>query len=49
MENYVILNFKYVVFSFSFIHLPIGSDHMILILTIDECLQTKDVYCLDFV
>ena len=43
-----ISNFKYVVLSFSFIHLPIGSDYMILILTIVECLQRKDVYCLIF-
>ena len=43
-----VLNIKYVVFSFSFIYLPIGSDHMILILTIVECLQRKDVYCLTF-
>ena len=40
-----VLNFKYVVFSFSYIHLPIGSDYMVLILTIFECLQRKDVYC----
>ena len=43
-----VLKFKYVVFSFSFIHLPIGSDHMILILAIVECLQRKDVFCLIF-
>ena len=43
-----VLNFKYVVFSFSFIHLQIGSDHTILILTIVECLQRRDVYGLIF-
>ena len=43
-----VLNFKYVVFSFLFIHLPIGSDYMVSILTSLECLQRKDVYCLPF-
>ena len=33
-----VLNFKYVVFSFSFIHSPIGSDYMISMLTSVECL-----------
>ena len=41
-----VLNFKYVIFSFSFIHSPIGSDYMILILTSVECLQKQDAYCL---
>ena len=45
----LVLNFKYVEFSFSFIHLPIGFEYMILILTIFECLQRKNVYCLIFV
>ena len=39
-----VLNFKYVVFSFSFISLPIGSDFMISMLTIVECLEKKDGY-----
>ena len=43
-----VLNFKCVIFNFSFIHLPISSDHMILILTIVECWQRKDVYFLIF-
>ena len=43
-----ILILKCVVFSFSFIHLPIGSDYMILIPTIVECLHRKDIYCLIF-
>ena len=34
--------------SFSFIHSPVGSDYMILMLTTIECLQRKDVYCLIF-
>ena len=34
-----VLNFKYVVFSFSLIPLPIGSDYIILMLTVIECLQ----------
>ena len=43
-----VLNFKYVVFSFSFIHLPIGSDYGISVFTSFECFQRKDVYCLIF-
>ena len=36
-----VLNFKYVVhiFGFLFIHSPIGSDYLILILITVECLQ----------
>ena len=37
-----VLNFKYVVFSFSFIYLPMVSDYLISILTSVECLQRKD-------
>ena len=37
-----VLNFKYVVFSFSFIHSPVGSDYTILMLT------RQDAYCLIF-
>ena len=44
----LVLNFKCAVFSFPFIHLPIGSDYMISMLTSIECLQRKDVYCLPF-
>ena len=43
----LVLNFKYVVFNFPSIHLPIGSDCMISMLT-TECLQRKDVYCPSF-
>ena len=32
----LVLNFRYVVFNFLFIHLLIGSDYMILMLTIVE-------------
>ena len=38
-----VLNFKYVVFSFSFIHSTIGSDYMILMWTGVECLQRQDI------
>ena len=44
----LVLNFKYVVFRFPPIHLPIGSDCMISMLTSTECLQRKDVYCPPF-
>ena len=44
----LVLNFKNVVYSFPFIHVPMGSDYMILILTGVECLQRKDVYCSPF-
>ena len=43
-----VLNFRYVTFSFLFIHLSNGSDYMILMQTGTECLQRKDVYCLIF-
>ena len=43
-----VLNFKYVVFCFLFINVPIGSDYMISKLTIFECLHRKDVYYLIF-
>ena len=43
-----VLNFKYVAFSFSFIHLPIGSDYRISVFTSVECFQRKDVYYLIF-
>ena len=43
-----VLNFKYVVFSFSFIHLPIGSYYRISVFTSVECFQRKEVYCLNF-
>ena len=42
------LNFKYAVFSFSFIQSPIDSDYRISLLTSVECLQSKDVACLIF-
>ena len=41
-------NFKYVVFSFSFVHLPIGSDYRISVFTSIECFMRKEVYCLIF-
>ena len=43
-----VLNFKYVVISFSFIHSPIGSDYRISVFTSVECFQRKEVYCLIF-
>ena len=44
----LLLKFKYVVFSFPFMYLPICSDYMISMLTSIECLQRKDVYCPPF-
>ena len=43
-----VLNFKYVIFSFPYIYLSIGSDYLISMLTSIKCLQRKDVYCLPF-
>ena len=43
-----VLNFKYVVFSFSFIYLPISSDYRISVFTSVECFQRKEVNCLIF-
>ena len=37
----LVLNSKYVVFSFLFTNLPICSDHMISMMTSVECLQKK--------
>ena len=39
-----VLDFKYIVFSFSFIYLPIGSDCLISILIGVEWLQRNYVY-----
>ena len=43
-----VFKYKYDVFSFSFIHLPIGSDSMISMLYCIECSQRTDIYYLIF-